>query len=330
VTEHTANLEYQWQSGALNESFSDIFGAMVDRDDWLMGEDLPSDALAGRDAMRDLSNPPRLGQPGHTDDWVSTCADNEGVHTNSGIPNKAYYNIATAVGKDKTERIFYRVLVVYLQTTSSLEDARAAALQAAQDLYGNGSAEYNAVQNGFNAVGLDGVWNPVPNDCTCAASTVLSDEEIYPDRASALQVATTLYHFRNQLSSATTAGQHYRKLYEQHTGRITALLLRDAQLRMTGGQILQRVTPGLNQLMAGNSDQTVVTEELVMIIVEYLQSLIDEARASGDEDLAQTIEQEMARINWDYLVGMTFEEAWAYINSTSGQPYKVYLPLILR
>lgn len=331
VTEHSANLEYRWQSGALNESFSDIFGAMVDRDDWLMGEDLPPNVLGGREAVRDLSDPPRFGQPDHTDDWVETCSDNEGVHTNSGIPNKAYYNIATAVGKDKAERIFYRVLVTYLQPTSSLEDARAAALQAAQDLYGSGSAEYNAVENGFNAVGLDGVWNPAPNDCTCAASTVLSDEEVYPDRASALQVATTLYRVRDQLLSTTPTGQHYRALYEQYTGRINALLLRDAQLRATGGQILQRVTPGLGQLNEGGGDEEVVTQEMVSEVLAYLQRLIDEARANGDEELAQTIEREMARIDWDHLIGMTFEEAWAYIRSRiTVHPYPIYLPVVLK
>jgi Zn-dependent metalloprotease len=113
VTEHSANLEYRWQSGALNESFSDIFAAMVDRDDWLIGEDLPPHILGGREAIRDLSNPRRFGQPDHTRDWVKTCSDNEGVHTNSGITNKAYYNIVTAIGKDKAERIFYRALTVY-------------------------------------------------------------------------------------------------------------------------------------------------------------------------------------------------------------------------
>jgi len=337
VTEHSAELEYRWQSGALNESFSDIFGAMVDRDDWLMGEDLPPDALAGREAIRDLSDPSRFGQPDHTDDWRETCSDNEGVHTNSGITNKAYYNIASAIGKDKAEHIFYRVLTVYLDTSSSLEDARAAALQATWELSSTlgytatYTTVYTAVRDGFNAVGLDGVWNPPSNDCSCAASTALSDEEVYPDRASALQVMSTLYRVRDRLLSNTPAGRHYRTLYEQYTGRINALLLRDTQLRASGGQILQMVTPGLDKLMGGNGGQEVVTQEMVTEVTSYLQSLVDEAWADGDEELAQTIEQEMARIDWDHLVDMTFEEAWDYINSQiSIHPYTVYLPLILR
>jgi Zn-dependent metalloprotease len=159
VTERTANLEYRWQSGALNESFSDIFGAMVDRDDYLMGEDLPIGAI------RDLANPGAFGQPGNASGWVQTCGDNEGVHTNSGIPSKAFVNVATSIGKGDAERIFYRALTVYLQTQASLEDARAAALQAAEDLFGAGSTQVQAVNTGFGAVGLNGSFQPPVNSC---------------------------------------------------------------------------------------------------------------------------------------------------------------------
>jgi len=330
VTEHSANLEYRWQSGALNESFSDVFGAMVDRTDWLMGEDLPPDVLAGREAIRDLADPPRLGQPGHTDDWVSSCSDNEGVHTNSGIPNKAFYNVATAIGKDKAEQIFYRTLTVYLDTGSSLEDARAAALQSAEDLYGSGSAEYNAVRDGFNAVGLDGQWNPPPNDCTCATMTALSDKTVYSDRLSALEVAATLYRVRDQLLNTRATGQHYRALYEQHAGRISHLLLLDSALRATGGQILKEFTPGLKQLVNGRGDESVVTQKMVTDVISFLRRLADEDRLRGGGELAQTIKREMARIDWDPLIGMTLEEAWAYINSRiTVQPYTIYPPVVL-
>ncbi len=159
VTERTANLEYRWQSGALNESFSDIFGAMVDRDDWLMGEDLPIGAI------RDLDNPGAFGQPGNSSGWVQTCGDNEGVHTNSGIPNKAFANVATSIGKGDAERIFYRALTIYSQPQATLEDARAAALQAAEDLFGAASAQAQAVHTGFGAVGLNGSFQPPVNSC---------------------------------------------------------------------------------------------------------------------------------------------------------------------
>jgi len=153
VTQYTANLVYSYQSGALNESYSDVFGAMVDRDDWLMGEDVYSPHVSG-DALRSLSNPAQYGQPDNMSNFVNTSSDNGGVHTNSGIPNKAAYNIATAIGKDKMERIWYRTLTLYLNSDAQFTDARDASVQAAADLYGSGSPEMLAVQNGFAAVGI--------------------------------------------------------------------------------------------------------------------------------------------------------------------------------
>jgi len=166
VIASSAGLEYRWQSGALNESFSDIFAAMVDRDNWLIGEDLPESFLGGDEALRDMADPPRFGQPDHTADWLETCEDYEGVHTNNGIMNKAYYLIATQITKDKAEQIFYRTLTTYLDTQSGFNDARAAALQSAVDLYGEGSAEVSGVLNGFNAVGIDGIWDAPQNYCS--------------------------------------------------------------------------------------------------------------------------------------------------------------------
>ena len=327
VTEHSAALEYRWQSGALNEGFSDIFGAMVDRDDWLIGEDLPDSVLGGREAIRDMADPARFGQPAHTDDWVETCSDNEGVHTNNGILNKAYYNIATAIGKDKAELIFYRTLTVYLDTNSSMEDARATALQSATDLYGDGSVEYNGVRDGFDAVGLDGEWNPEPNDCTCAASTALA-EGTASDRASALEAVTTLYQVRDQLLTGE-AGEHYCTLYEQHTARISHLLLEDAALRNSGAEILKRFTPGLDHLMNGVGEEEVVTQKTVDEILTFLHQLAEDDRADGDGELADTIEQEIARIEWDDLIGMTYTEAWEYIQ-TRVDIHFLYLPLVVK
>lgn len=155
VTQYTAGLIYSYQSGALNESYSDVFGVMVDRDDWLLGDDVYTPATPG-DALRSLSNPTQYGQPAHMNNYVNTSSDNGGVHTNSGIPNKAAYNIATAIGKDKMEKIWYRTLTMYLTSGSEFTDARDASVQAAEDLYGASSAEVTAVQNGFSAVGISG------------------------------------------------------------------------------------------------------------------------------------------------------------------------------
>ncbi len=164
VIQNTANLEYQYESGALNESFADIFGAMIDRDDWQMGEDVVSRQFFPTGALRDLANPNNGGnslndngwQPDHVDEQYSGSADNGGVHINSGIPNRAYYLFATAIGKEKAEQIFYRALTIYLVRSSVFVDLRIAVLQAATDLHGANSPEVTAAANAFDAVGITG------------------------------------------------------------------------------------------------------------------------------------------------------------------------------
>lgn len=160
VIQHTANLEYQGESGALNESFADVFGAMIDRDDWKMGEDVVNPAFFPSGALRDMANPHNGGnslsdpgwQPAHYSERYTGTQDNGGVHINSGIPNKAFQLFATSVGKDKAEQVFYRALDVYLLKSSIFIDCRNAVVQAATDLYG--AAEVNAAKAAFDAVGI--------------------------------------------------------------------------------------------------------------------------------------------------------------------------------
>ncbi len=160
VIQSTANLEYEGESGALNESFADIFGAMIDRDDWQIGEDVVELSQFPSGALRDMANPNQGGssladpgyQPDHTDEQFTGSQDNGGVHINSGIPNKAFQVFATAVGKDKAEEIYYRALTQYLVRASQFIDCRAAVEQAAADLYG--TTEVQAAQSAFNAVGI--------------------------------------------------------------------------------------------------------------------------------------------------------------------------------
>ena len=160
VVQATANLEYQGESGALNESFADIFGAMIDRDDWKIGEDVVELAQFPSGALRDMENPNQGGsnlgdpgfQPAHTNEQFTGSQDNGGVHINSGISNKAFQLFATAIGKDKAEEIYYRALTNYLVRSSQFIDCRASVEQAAADLYGN--TEVQAAQVAFNAVGI--------------------------------------------------------------------------------------------------------------------------------------------------------------------------------
>ncbi len=158
VVSNSANLEYEGQSGAINESMADIFGAMIDRDDWKMGEDVVNTSVFPSGALRNLQNPHNGGnslsdrgyQPEEMSEYYTGSADNYGVHINSGIVNRAYYLIATAIGKDKAEKIYYRALVVYLTSQSQFLDLRYAVEKSADDLFG--TAEVNAIKSAFDEV----------------------------------------------------------------------------------------------------------------------------------------------------------------------------------
>ena len=174
VTEYSANLVYSYQSGALNESFSDIFGESIEKfasgtNDWLMGDDIGAGGSGG--ALRSMSNPNAYGDPDTYQGtyWYSGSGDNGGVHTNSGVQNFWFYVLSegksgtndkgdsynvTGIGMDKAAAIAYRNLTVYLNSNSQYSDARNGAIQAAIDLYGAGSAEEIATTNAWYAVGV--------------------------------------------------------------------------------------------------------------------------------------------------------------------------------
>lgn len=103
-----------------------------------------------------MSNPNLYNQPDHMDDFQylpnTENGDYGGVHINSGIPNKAFYNTVTKIGKSKSENIYYRALTYYLTSTSDFKDTREALIQSAQDLYG--TADANVIKDAWDAVGV--------------------------------------------------------------------------------------------------------------------------------------------------------------------------------
>ncbi len=165
VIQATANLEYLSQSGALNESFADIFGAMIDRDDWLLGEDVVRTSAFPSGALRNMQDPNNGGsgfgsrgwQPAHMNEFINLPeteeGDNGGVHVNSGIPNKAFHLFATQVGKAVAEQVFYDALNNYLTRFSQFIDLRLSVLQAAQS---RGQNVVNAAASAFDQVGIIG------------------------------------------------------------------------------------------------------------------------------------------------------------------------------
>ena len=162
VTQNTSNLEYLDQSGALNESMSDVFGKLVDTTNWQLGSKIIKDfKVFPSGALRDMSNPHNQGssdqdpcwQPAVLSEYVTTTNDNGGVHVNSGIPNHAFYYVASTIGRASAGKIWYLIETSYLTHTSQFVDERIATEKAATELFGDSSNELKAVQTAW-----DNVW----------------------------------------------------------------------------------------------------------------------------------------------------------------------------
>jgi len=174
VTERTAGLVYSVQPGALNESFSDVFGSLVkqyslghaaEEADWLIGEGTLVPELGK--ALRSMKEPGTANtgdrQPGHMRDYVDLPDnndprnDNGGVHINSGIPSHAFYLLATALGGnawEKAGRIWYATLTDRLKELSDFEEAATATVEVAGELFEKGGSEQQAVEKAWKDVGV--------------------------------------------------------------------------------------------------------------------------------------------------------------------------------
>jgi Zn-dependent metalloprotease len=190
VTSRSANLTYSGESGGLNEATSDIMGTMVeyyadnsnDPGDYVIGEELFPNNAAMSNAIRWMFKP---SLDGASPDCYSSGIGGIDVHYSSGVANHFYYLLAegavvpagfgsgtwanlttasmvcngntaiTGIGRDAASKIWYRALTVYMTSNTNYAGARAATLSAAADLYGNGTANYNAVAAAWSAVGVN-------------------------------------------------------------------------------------------------------------------------------------------------------------------------------
>lgn len=174
ITQNEAQLIYQDQPGALNESMSDVFGSLIkqwvnnqtaDQADWLIGQGLFTSAVKGV-ALRSMKEPgtayndDNLGedpQPAHMKKYFNTTDDNGGVHINSGIPNRAFCLAAINIGGyawQKAGLIWYRTLTGNLSPTADFQAASDATVTVAGSLFGAGSIEQKAVIDAWNTVGI--------------------------------------------------------------------------------------------------------------------------------------------------------------------------------
>lgn len=176
VTQYSANLAYQGQSGALNESVSDVFGALVEQRalgqsaaeaSWLIGLGLFTEQVEGN-ALRSMKAPGTafdddvLGkdpQPASMADFIVTTEDNGGVHLNSGIPNRAFYLAAVAMGGAAWEgagQIWYDTLTAgSIRADCDFVEFAGATADAAFVRFGDNSVEHRAVLEGWATVGVE-------------------------------------------------------------------------------------------------------------------------------------------------------------------------------
>lgn len=290
LTEWTADLEYLDQSGALNESFSDIFAVMARRNatgalTWTIGDG----SAVG--VIRDLSDPTAYGQPDHLSNYLATCDDHGGVHTNSGIPNKAFYNAVQKVGYDKAQRTFYLALTAYLLSDSEFNDTRAATIQAATQLYGSGSHVPTQIAAAWDLVGVDGSAEPPEAECGCSVNAALAGATTDADPLPATMVASirsSLYRFRDAVFGVAGGGlgKAYG-LYTANSGALAKLLDSDPVLKHQAREALEFLSPAIVQVMEGQGSGSLVSEEMVGVVDRMRAAVIAKAEASGDPALAE-------------------------------------------
>lgn len=196
VTQFEAGLVYRNQPGALNESFSDVFGSLVKQQvrgqtareaDWIIGEGLFTSNVNGV-GIRSMKAPgtayddPILGsdpQPGHMDDYKDVSYDNGGVHINSGIPNRAFYVASYEMDGfawEKMGLVWYVTLTERLGSTANFQAAASTTFEVAGERFGVNSLEQQAVRKGWAEVGIDVAGEPdgeEPGGCLEALMSAL-------------------------------------------------------------------------------------------------------------------------------------------------------------
>ncbi|MCU0361010.1 MAG: M4 family metallopeptidase [Bacteroidia bacterium] len=179
LTSNSSNLIYNGESGALNESYSDIFGTLIENYgrpgnwNWKVGEDM----TANGNGIRNMQNPALFSDPDTYGGqfWYTGTADNGGVHTNSGVSNFWFYLLSmggngsndlaqtysvSALGLNQAAQIAFRALTLYYTPNTNYANARLLTIQAAKDLFGNCSNQVIQTTNAWHAVGVGPAYVP--------------------------------------------------------------------------------------------------------------------------------------------------------------------------
>lgn len=320
VTQNDAGLEYWHLSGAVNESISDVMAAAIDNNNWTIGEGSATGIL------RDLADPGQYGQPAHTDELVVTCGDSGGVHTNSGVPNHAYYLMAQDLGRAEASHVFYRAVNFYLTEESGFDELEDALMHSASERFGLSAPEkIDSVRDALDSVGLTESWRDPGLRCLCGIKIGLTDTSASEDKLA------TYHRAREELLPTSDAGNLLVDLYEGNTDRIGAAFLEDPELREQAGDAFARFTPGMDALMDGRGDQLEVSQTDVDALDDLLSGLVaadDDRAASWRYSYSSSLEAYVEAGLRDLhpqnstsegalqgFVGLTYEDAWARLAS---------------
>ena len=230
VTSNSANLIYSYESGQLNESFSDIFGNAIERYgkpngySWKIGEEITSTG----NGLRNMQDPRLRGHPRcyKGTNWYYGAGDNGGVHLNSGVQNWWFYLITEggsgsndfsnvykvdSLGILSAEKIAYRNLTVYLTATSQYADARFYSIQSAKDLFGPCSREVIAVTNAWYACNVGPKYDSGYVKAGFSADTVVcsTNKTVQFNNLSANAISSKWYFGDGDTSSLSNPGHAY-------------------------------------------------------------------------------------------------------------------------
>lgn len=228
VTENSAGLVYQNESGALNESYSDIMGNCIEHyakpDDfsWEIGDDMSVNGSG----FRNMADPNANNDPDTYlgDFWYFGTADQGGVHTNSGVQNYWFYLLSDGgtgtndngdvynvqgIGIEEAGRITFRSLTMYMTANDGYAEARDNAIQAATDLFGACSPELIAVTNAWYAVGVGDPFNDaVVAGFTASANYSCTAPATVQFTNGSLNAASYLWDFGDGTTGTTSSPAH--------------------------------------------------------------------------------------------------------------------------
>ncbi len=304
-------LDYTGESGALNESYSDFFAAMVDRDDWFIGEDLVTAGYPAG-AMRNMADPTNGGsynpadpegsaKAGHQPDHWDNFVPGGDVHINSGIPNKVAYLIAEGgthphsgvvvrgIGRNATEKILYKTLTEELNQTAAFLDARRGTLDSVAALFPGDQFKHVTVWNAFVACGICN--SAIAGDC---------DPKDYPSSRNWLNVHRILFQrksdlallrqFRDEILPKTEQGRVLRTSIYRNSREALEVFLNNPAWMFEARKLIEANKDAILEALRGDEGVIYNTNEIISFLDKY-------AKASPPvlENLIMEIKEDMIK-----------------------------------